>query len=439
MEWLNLWVQRQYLHSARAMLRSISPDILKSRPGFGQTIAARKGSVVASPILGSYDPEPDYFFHWYRDSAVVIDALRVLYKDANTAVDALTPFADFIEFSLSLSKLDGRALVGSAWRDAVAPDFRQFVRSDDELSSVHGDAVAAETRVNADGTLDVSKWPRPQHDGPAMTAITLLRWLEDANPHQELKLAIDSLLRAQLEYTHAHWRESCFDIWEEEKGLHYYALRVAATALEQGALWYSRRAESGSAAACRADSREILRILDGYWRDDLGFYRSRVLDDDAATTKELDISVILAALHAGGVEAAHSVFDPRMHATLAKLEALFDADYAINQGRPAGRAPAMGRYSGDVYFSGGAYYFSTLAAAEFCYRAATRAPDSAVLFARGDAFLETVRAYTPPSGDLSEQFDQLTGIPRSAQQLAWSYAAFISCADARQRLKASTA
>jgi glucoamylase len=95
----------------------------------------------------------------------------------------------------------------------------------------------------------------------------------------------------------------------------------------------------------------------------------------------------------------------------------------------------MGRYEGDVYFSGGAYYVSTLGAAELCYlAAAAHAPSSearASWVAHGDGFLETVRAFTPPSGDLSEQFDQRTGEPRSAKHLAWSYAAFISCVTAR--------
>jgi glucoamylase len=150
--------------------------------------------------------------------------------------------------------------------------------------------------------------------------------------------------------------------------------------------------------------------------------------------KELDISVIFAAIHAGGDSLTHSVRDPRMHATLARLEALFDAEYAINKNRGAARGPAMGRYAGDVYYSGGAYYFSTLAAAEFCYRAAARSPAMKGLMDRGDAFLETVRAYTPPSGELSEQFDQHTGVQRSAQQLAWSYAAFISCTHARRHV-----
>jgi glucoamylase len=122
-----------------------------------------------------------------------------------------------------------------------------------------------------------------------------------------------------------------------------------------------------------------------------------------------------------------------VHATLEKLEQLFDRLYPINRNRPRGRAPALGRYEGDVYFSGGAYYFSTLGAAEFCYLAADALREPRARWvARGDAFLETVRAFTPASGDLSEQFDQRTGEQTSAKHLAWSYAAFISCVTARR-------
>jgi glucoamylase len=444
-EALDRWIERQYRHSAAAMMRSISPvGIIKHRPGFAQSVKPLKGAIVASPVLGAYDPEPDYFFHWYRDSAVVADALRILFEDASVACDALEHFTDFVRFSLSLQGLDGRSLSGSrSWRDAIAPDYRQYVRTDEDLAAAHGEAIAGETRVNPDGTLDLSKWPRPQHDGPSMRALTLLRWRRsarlDAGPHFDAGLcqAVDALLRTDLEFARRHWRESCFDIWEEEKGLHYYTLRVAAAALEGGAGWYEQQGERADAHTCRAEAAAILQILDGYWREDLQFYRSRVLDSNATSAKELDISVIFAALHAAGSGATHSARDPRMHATLARLEALFDTEYAINRHR-ADRAPAMGRYAGDTYYSGGAYYFSTLAAAEFCFRAAAQdhVPQAAArtLIGRGDAFVATVRAFTPPSGDLSEQFDQRTGVQGSAQQLAWSYAAFISCAEARRQI-----
>jgi glucoamylase len=438
MEALEEWIERQYRHSAAAMLRSVSAvHTVKIRPGFGQSMTARKGSIVASPVLGAYDPEPDYFFHWYRDSAVVIDALRLLYEDPSIDVDALGHLSDFVHFSLSLQELDGRSLISSPhWRLKVAPDFEQFVRSDDDLSRAHGESVAGETRINPDGTLDISKWPRPQNDGPAMRALTLLRWRRSARLGADLERVLNKLVQADLQFTRRRWREPCFDIWEEEAGHHYYTLRIAAAALEEGAEWFAGQGNSADAAACRADAAEMLQTLDGYWLEERQFYRSRQLDSATRSAKELDISVILGVLHAAGSGDRHSVYDPRMHATLARLEELFGAEYAINRHRGSDRAPAMGRYAGDVYFSGGAYYFSTLAAAEFCFRAAARSPARNDWHAHGDAFLQTVRAYTPPSGEMSEQFDQHTGIQRSAQQLAWSYAAFISCVEARRQIAA---
>jgi glucoamylase len=443
METLDLWIEWEYRHAAAAMLPSLSPvGIVKHRPGFGQTIIPKKGSIVASPVLAAYDPDPDYFFHWFRDSAVVIDALRLLRADGSvTAASALEYFHDFVHFSLSLLTLDGNALVASsAWRAGVAADFAKFVRADADLGPVHGGLVSAEARVNPDGTLDISNWGRPQHDGPPLRLLAVLRWVRDVTFDAALNEAVARLLRADIAFTRGRWRMPSIDIWEEEKGQHYYTLRVAAEALREGADWLDARgdgkADAEEARLCRADAQDILRLLDGYWLEGAGYYCSRVLEAGVRSSKELDIAVIFAAIHGARDAGAHSVEDPRMQATLERLEVLFDAEYPINRNRPAGRGPAMGRYKGDVYYSGGAYYFSTLAAAEFCFRAAVgknAGRDAARTFMnRGDAFLETVRAFTPPNGDMSEQFDQKTGAQTSARHLAWSYAAFISSVVARR-------
>ena len=439
METLCAWIDRQYPHAARQMLRSISPvGIVKTRPGFDQTIRPAPGAVIASPVPASYDPDPDYFFHWYRDSAIVIDALRLLHADGRTGDEALRLFGEFVRFSAALARLDGRRLAAASgeWRQRVAADFAQFLRPDAELQRVHGEAVAAETRVNADGTLDISNWGRPQNDGPALRALTLLRWMRHASLDADLQSACDGLLREDLRFTRGHRREPCYDIWEEERGLHYYTLRVGAQALGEGAEWLAARGERLEAQGCRADAQAILEMLDGYWLADRGYYRSRVLDTGQTSAKELDIAVILAALQACDDQATHSVRDPRIHATLGALDSVFGADYPINHGRPAARGPALGRYRADRYYSGGAYYFSTLAAAELCFRAARNGGRDALL-ARGDGYLETVRAFTPASGDMSEQFDQRTGEQTSAKHLAWSYAAFISCAAARRAAMAA--
>ena len=445
---LDVWLSREYRHAAAQMLRSISPlEVIKERPGFGQVVHPIRGAVVASPVLAAYDPDPDYFFHWYRDSAAVIDALRVLVAESSDAACtgdlageslphlAVRHFGDFVRFSVGLRDLDGRPLVAKpAWRGRVREDFRRFLRTDDDLGHAHGAAIAAETRVNADGTLDISSWPRPQHDGPALRALTVMRWLRlRARPafEPDVESCATELLRADLAFTRERWRVPCFDIWEEELGFHYYALCVAAAALAEGAAWHAAHGAVAQADACRNDAAALLARLDEHWSAQDGFYRSRVLASGERSQKELDISVVLAAIHADMPRTRHSVCDPRVHSTLERLDALFDAEYPINRGRPSGRAPALGRYQGDAYYAGGAYYFSTLGAAELCFRSAAREPSSALL-ERGDAYLETVRAFTPANGDLSEQFDQRSGEQTSAKHLAWSYAALITCAAARR-------
>jgi glucoamylase len=253
-ESLEQWLGREYRHAATAMLRSISArDIVKERPGFAQTVRPVAGSIVASPVLASWDPEPDYFFHWFRDSALVIDAVRLLYEAGALGDEALTHFADFVRFSLSLRALDGRVLAELPhWRSKVLPEFQQYLRGDD-LLEVSGDAVYADARVNPDGTLDISRWTRPQHDGAPLRALTVRRWLRTLTGlHAGSSVAADTLadaerlLRTDLALTAAHWREPSLDIWEEELGYHYYTLRVSAAALNEGAAWLDAAGDTRS-------------------------------------------------------------------------------------------------------------------------------------------------------------------------------------------------
>ena len=388
------WIARQRVHAARMMRRAIAPDITKARPGFFQTVTPKAGSVVASPVLGAYDPEPDYFFHWYRDSALVMDALRLV-QDVIPEANKL--FADFIRFSLDLQSLDGRAVPAPK----AEPDFAQYLRRD--LDTAHGGAIPAETRVNPDGTLDSLDWPRPQFDGPALRALALLNW----------GIATDDaamLLKADLEFILTHARKPCFGVWEEDQGIHYHVIAVSAAALGRGASWLRMQGDEDLAARCLTEARHLLMML----RDWPGqeFLHAMV---KPRAGKELDASVILAANQAGLVP------DAKLRATRAKLDELFGGIYPINRLRTA---PAWGRYASDSYYGGGAWYATTLGAAEFCYRGGE--------FARGDAYLETVRAFTPESGDLSEQFDRASGAQTSARHLAWSYAAFLTAVAARR-------
>ena len=466
------WMARQNDVSAALMLRAISAaHLVKERGGFGQTIRPAPGSVLASPALGSWDPDPDYFFHWPRDSAHVIDALRHVIPEGAFAGEGLSRFKEFVAFSLSLTRLDGAGFLRLAgdFRKNIDPFFLQYVRDDSDLRKITGDRVLGEPRFNPDGTLDISKWSRPQHDGPALRALALMRFWPLDGLDGQARASMRALILTDLEFIVRHWREPCFDIWEEELGHHYYTRLVHHAALADGAQWLKETGtDDARAPAFRDAAREIAKSLDEYWCPDKGFYASRRGVANGMPGRELDFATILAVIHAARGKGPHSVLDPRAMATLARLEELFDASYAINRGRAEDRGPAMGRYAGDRYFSGGAYYFLTLGAAEFYYALAEAVAGAEVpvtadnmefllrlgaaddslalpppapghrkrrfeaLLRRGDQFMATVAAFTPASGELSEQFDQATGVQTSAKSLAWSHAALIT-AVARRR------
>ena len=440
------WMARQYALSAKALLGAISrTDLVKERRGFGRWVRPAKGSILASPVLAAYDPDPDYFFHWLRDSAVVIDALRQLVESGGVdAQEGLGIFRDFLSFSLALSALDGRDFLEKAgdYRAKVEPHFLQFLRPEAEIREIAGDNVLGEPRFDPDGALDILKWSRPQHDGPALRVLAVLRFCSSAAAGDaEVRALAGQLLRRDLAFTLARWRTPSFDIWEEELGRHYYTRLVQSEALSEGARWLEGIGEAWEANACREAAREIETQLRDFWSDEKGFTRSRL---GASGEKDLDIATLLAVIHAGRLKGAHSVCDPKTLATAARLEDLFGRLYKINEAAPEGRAPAMGRYADDRYYSGGAYYFSTLGAAEFYYRAAARRDASPLhdadhamsfdaLLRRGDMFMATVAAFTPANGDLSEQFDRSTGAQTSAKNLAWSHAAFITAFASRAK------
>jgi glucoamylase len=429
---LPTWIARQVRYSTVAMERAMSAtQLTRQRDEFGKVIVPAKGSVLASPSIGNWNPEPDYFFHWLRDSAIVTRTVAELLDDAATAQERTRwnrHFEDFIRFSLRLSRLNGAAFVDRCdYRQATRPEFRKFLRPVSEIRALIGGQILGEPRFNPDGSIDVLRWSRPQYDGPALRALACLRYVAAGGP---LTDELAALLRLDLDFTARHAGDRCIGPWEEsdEHTHHYYTALVQLGALVHGRAFLDPEQAAAAEQKLRAG-------LDQHWSERHQVYMAmRPARADSADDL-VDAAILLAVLDANLLDGAHSIADPRVHQTQNVIENLFARELLINRGR---EAPALGRSRGDRYFGGGAWYPTTLAAAGLCYRRAQRAGrNRAALIARGDAFMTTVHDMTPADGALSEQVDRITGKQTSARHLTWSYAAFISTARLRAQALAA--
>jgi len=427
---LTTWIAAQKRCSTAAIERAISvTHLTHRRDAFHQTIAPARGSVVASTSIGDWNPDPDYFFHWLRDSAIVMRCVADLIQAATGTEERgrwHSHFHDFVRFSLALTKLDGADLAARSHEDRLAtrPEFRKFLRGARELATLHGDKLLGEPRFNPDGTIDIMRWARPQYDGVALRALTCLKFLEDGGaPTPE----IAEMLNIDLDFTSRYAGKRCVGPWEEGKGHHYYVALV-----QLGALAHGRRFAGAAASRWLKAETKLRARLEQHWSKEHEIFVACLPPTPSPAAGQLDAALLLAVLDADLPDGPHSANDPRVHKTQSAIEDLFARTLPINRSRFAGRAPALGRYRDDTYFGGGAWYPTTLAAASLYYRRACSAPaQRAALIARGDAFMSTVRDLTPASGDLSEQVDRETGRQTSAHNLAWSHAAFVSAAHLR--------
>ncbi len=423
---LESWIDSQLEISTVRLLAAVSATGLgRAGPRIGEVMRPARGSVLAAPKPVPDRDEPDYFFHWYRDAAVVMGSLVALYRQGRLPASGHGRFAESVAFDWRLRGIDGPAVLArEAWPPVTIPFLQPHVRPRAEVEALHGPAVAADVRCNPDGTLDLLRWSRPQHDGPAMRALTTMRMQEAgalADGRDRRRAA--RLLLSDLRFCLARHAVPCFDPWEEELGQHFYTRLVQHAALRRGAAWSETAGHPRLAARFAVAAEALAVALAGHWSETDGYYRSRMPGPTVTAAKNLDSVVLLAVLHAGLADGPFSVADPRVEATVAKLEAFFAATMPANAGRQPGQGLILGRYQGDSYFDGGAFLPCCFALAEYRYRRGERA--------RGDAVLEFLRGFLPDNGLLPEQLDRTTGAPRSARDLAWSHAAFVAAAEAR--------
>ena len=342
-----------------------------------------------------------------------------------------------------------------------------------------------EPRYNVDGTPDTIPWSRPQYDGPALRALSILNFLNipvevpASADEQRLRTLALTVLRTDLTYVTQKWNLPSYDLWEELLGFHFYTQVVQASALNQGIHFFTAENDPEFADQLRTSSEAIRIHLAKYWNSTLGYIGAskglQQAPDSQYKISNLDTAVILGILHGPEI---FEFDDEKALSTLRTLETAFASEYKINK---RNRVPAIGRFTDDVYFHGNPWYMTTAAFAEYYFKLASQLSsrptiqvnaangdfyNAALSFSRspvrwnagkiiqmqsvdgqrllnalrkkGEAYLRVLKKYVGSQGEMSEQFDREAGVPVSAPHLTWSYASFLTAASAREKLISDT-
>lgn len=427
-----VWIAAQRRASARELRRACSATGLERfREGFGWRVRPARGSVLASCRIAAWDPEPDYFHHWIRDSAIVLRAVPL----AMAADPQAAPFwrgfvADFIVFALAISDPARQGPRTNPLAATSRADHARFLRPDAELSALTGAAWLEEPRFAPDGTPDPENWSRPQDDGPALRASALMAVLAAMGADAPAQGAL--LLERDLAHVLRVAGRPAIGPWEEAPPrCTSFTLIAQWDALDRGAALAAGGGTGLDAAAMR-DKAAMLAAMILSMRNKAGALRESI----NAPEDHLDSATCLALLHADRAEGPFALDGALMAATRDGLDRIFAALYPINAGETA---PAVGRWRGDLYFEGQPWYPATLGFAAIDYRIAAMNRDLRA-FARAEARLALVARVAPrPAGPLPEQFDRDSGVPRSCLALSWSAAAFLEAAAARDQAVAALA
>ncbi|ROW03824.1 hypothetical protein VMCG_05402 [Cytospora schulzeri] len=400
------------------------------------------GAVIASPSKVN----PDYWYTWTRDSALTFKEVVDTFENSyNTTLQ--TEIENYI----------------------AAQAYLQGVSN--PSGSLSDGTGLGEPKFNVDLSAFTDSWGRPQRDGPALRAITLItyaNWLIENGYSSTASSILWPIIQNDLNYVAEYWNDTGFDLWEEVSGSSFFTTASQHRSLVQGSALASVLGKT--CTGCSDIAPQILCFLQSFWSSSGGYIVANINENNGRTGK--DANTILASISTFDptVGCDSATFQPCSDKALANHKAVTDSFrsvYALNSGIAEGTAVAVGRYAEDVYYNGNPWYLCTLAAAEQLYdalivwdsqgyievtstslaffkdlddsvTAGTYDSDSATYTTLFDAvttyaegYMNVVATYAASNGSLSEQFDKSTGTPLSAYDLTWSYAAFLSAANRR--------
>lgn len=381
------------------------------------------GAVMASP--SKY--HPNYYYDWVRDSAIAMDLVETWYEQTKSLAD----------------------------KERLLNYVSRVEKIQHQPQSIPGQDILGEPKFYLDGRPYDGPWGRPQNDGPALRALTLIRFANTLIENNEINYVhahlygggLDPItmgaIKMDLEYTAHHWQEENFDLWEEIYGHHFFTRMAQRKALLEGATLARLLNEDSSATFYENQALLIEEQLQHHVNNKL---IQATLPPHAGPQKtdELDSAVILAVLLANTEDGVFSPDNTYVKNTVMALNNQFKSLYPLNNNQKG--AILFGRYPGDTYDGyesnsiGNPWFILTATMAEYYYTLADmlsatpeNIPKITNYIKQGDGYLTLIKTYAPDLY-LSEQINLNTGSPQGAYSLSWSYVAVLRAINAREIL-----
>ncbi|OGV39648.1 MAG: glucoamylase [Legionellales bacterium RIFCSPHIGHO2_12_FULL_42_9] len=386
-----------------------------------------KGAILASPSNVS----PNYYYDWIRDSAIAMDLIADWYEAYGQHEDKI------------------RLLNYVSWTQKIQQ----------QTDPNPGQDIIGEPKFNLDSTPYIGAWGRPQNDGPALRALTLIHFANVLLNNREVTYVHSHLyaggldphtmgaIKVDLEYIAHHWREKNYDLWEEVYGHHFFTEMVQRKALLAGAKLARLRHEAGAADYYEKQAQLITTHLNEYIDPENGLIRATLIPHPGPQKNlELDSAVILGVLLGNANDTVFAANNDYIHNTFIALKKQFKTLFPINGSNQ--KTILFGRYPGDTYDGyrsdslGNPWFILTATMAEYNYTKATLLPHTPEnteqiedYRTRGDDYLRLIKHYAP-NLTMKEQINLNHGEQQGAESLTWSYVAVLRAIEARQRRSA---
>ena len=285
-----------------------------------------KGIIIASPST-----VPPYKFHWIRDSALVMRVFIDMY--------VRTKESKYFEYIIN------------------------YIENESKVQDLKTISGLGEPKINIDCTPFNGDWGRPQNDGPALRGIMMIKIINIFKYNYDI--LIDKLIRPiiikDIHYIVENYNKASFDLWEEQKGWHFYTRMVQLKFLKDTITVnkYLKLDETLLEKVNDVVDNLYLSLEDHISENDEGKYIISSFDQDGKITKYEDAANLLAYCHIDYDKEIIERFPLEYTTHTSKnLLSYFSKKYNDSENI------CIGRYIDDKYYNGHAWIICTISLAQ---------------------------------------------------------------------------